>query len=37
VRGNFDVEILDNRPEEKNFNEVRAEESKRQKPKDPRI
>jgi len=37
VRGDFDMEIKDNRPTEKNFNEVRAEESKRQKPKDPRI
>ena len=37
VRGDFDIEITDNRPVEKNFNEVRAEESKRQKPKDPRI
>ncbi len=37
VRGNFDVEIEDNRPQEKNFNEVRKEESERRKPKDPRL
>jgi len=37
-RGDFELEIEDNRPEEKNFNEVRKAEDVSRKPKkDPRL
>ncbi len=37
TRGDFGIEMEDNRPEEKSYNEVRKAEDKARKPKDPRL